>query len=232
MTQFRAVFLDVGGTLLHLDRDFILSCLAERGIVRDRHAFAAADRIGRAAMTAILQSNNPGDDATRWRAYAQAMLTELGCTGADADAVRSRIGERNRAGTLWAHTEPGTRETLEKLKDDGYTIGIVSNADGRVHQFLEHAGLMQFLDFVVDSAVVGVEKPDRRIFEIACGKAGVQPHEAVHVGDLYEIDIVGARGAGITPVLFDPDDRIEGVDCDRIAAIPELLTWLRMKAAA
>lgn len=232
MTPVRAVFLDVGGTLLHLDRDFILSCLAERGLERDRAAFASADRKGRAAMTAMLQSSDPGDDTIRWRAYAQTMLKELGCFGDDAEAVRNQIGELNRAGRLWGHMEEGTIATLEILKRTGYTVGIVSNSDGRVNQFLEHAGLMPHIDFVIDSGAVGFEKPDRRIFEIACARAGVAPEEAVHVGDLYEIDVLGARSAGITPILIDAEDAQPGVDCDRIRAMPELITWLEKKAAA
>jgi putative hydrolase of the HAD superfamily len=160
------------------------------------------------------------------------MLTELGCVSDDAEAVRLKIGERNRAGTLWAHTEPGTHSTLQALKERGYTVGIVSNADGRVHQFLEHAGLAPFLDFVVDSGAVGVEKPDPRIFEIACERAGVGPREAVHVGDLYDIDILGARAAGVSGVLIDPANLNASLDCDRIRALPELLNWLKARAAA
>ena len=232
MTPLRAVFLDVGGTLLHLDRDFILACLAERGLVRDRAAFAAADRIGRAAMTDMLRSANPGDDVARWRAYAQSMLATLGCEGEDADAVRRRIGERNQAGTLWSHVEDGTAATLQQLKRDGFTVGIVSNSDGRVNTFLDHAGLTPFIDFVVDSGAVGVEKPDARIFRIACERADVAPHEAVHVGDLYEIDVMGARNAGITPLLIDPMDAHANADCDRIRAMPDLLAWLDRRAAA
>ncbi len=226
MTPVRAVFLDVGGTLLHLDRDFILSCLAERGITRTTADFAKADDLGRAAMAARLRSDNPGDDALRWGVYARAMLDHLECLGDDEIFVRKRIGERNAEGRLWSRTEHGTLATMQRLKKLDYVVGIVSNSNGRVHEFLEHAGLTQYLDFVVDSGTVGVEKPNPRIFEIACARAGVQPDEAVHVGDLYEIDVVGARAAGITPILIDPQHVYDAPDCDRIRAMPELLTWL------
>jgi putative hydrolase of the HAD superfamily len=227
MTRTRAVFFDVGGTLLHLDRDFILACLAERGLHHDHAAFKRAERLGRAAMMARLQSTDPGTDADRWRAYAQALLDDLGCRGDDAAAVRARIIERNQEGRLWGYSEPGTADTLARLKQDGYIVGIVSNSNGRVHEFLQHANLSQYLDFVVDSGTVGVEKPDPRIFEIACTRAGVSPCEALHVGDLYEIDIVGARNAGITPVLIDHGDATNAVDCHRIHAIPEIMHLLQ-----
>ena len=218
----RAVFFDVGGTLLHLDRTFILACLAERGIDADATAFLRADGIARRRMSEILRSPDPGTDVSRWRAYAHTMLTDLGCDGGDADAVRSRIHERNREGRLWSYAEPGTRETLETLKADGYTIGVVSNSDGRVHHFLEEAGLAENIDFVVDSGAVGVEKPDPRIFEIACDRAGVQPAAAVHVGDYYEIDVLGARAAGVTPILIDPHGMMTDADVTRIRALTEL----------
>ena len=58
--------------------------------------------------------------------------------------------------------------------------------------------------FVIDSAVVGVEKPDPRIFELAVRQAGVAAHEAAYVGDLYSVDVLGARAAGLHPILLDP----------------------------
>ena len=76
---------------------------------------------------------------------------------------------------------------------------MVSNADGRVESFLRHVGITKYLDFVVDSGLVGVEKPDPRIFEIALERAQVRKDEVVHVGDVYEVDVVGARAAGIEP---------------------------------
>ena len=227
----RAVFFDVGGTLLHLDRVFILACLAERGIERDATAFLRADAAARRSMSELLRSADPGTDVSRWRVYAQTLLSDLGCTGEDADAVRTRIHERNREGRLWSYAEPGTPETLKRLKDDGYIVGVVSNSDGRVHRFLDEAGLGPMLDFVVDSGTVGVEKPDPRIFEIACERAGVRAEEAVHVGDIYEIDVLGARAAGITPVLIDPQGLMTDADSVRIEALTELRDWLRMVPA-
>jgi putative hydrolase of the HAD superfamily len=232
MSELRAVFFDVGGTLLHLDRDFILACLAQQGVERDYDAFANADRAGRAAMIQRLQSPEPGSDTDRWRLYSQILLDTLGCTADAAAAVRRQLHERNADGRLWAHMEPDTAGTLQQLRARGLSIGVVSNSDGRVAQFLEHAGLSPFLDFVVDSGVVGVEKPDPRIFEIACERGNVRPDEVIHVGDLYEIDVVGARNAGITPVLIDPWGARENPDCDTVRALPELVQVVQRRLAA
>jgi putative hydrolase of the HAD superfamily len=222
----RAVFLDAGGTLIHLDAPFILGALAEQGLVRDAAAFARADRAARSAVARRLHSPLPGDDRTRWQLFARTLLAELGCTDAVAAAVRKALVTHNDAARLWGRAEAGTAAVLDRLHARGYILGVVSNSNGRVEEMLRNAGLRAHVDFVIDSARVGCEKPDPRIFEIACARAGVVAAEAVHVGDVYEIDVVGARRAGITPVLLDADDFMPGADCPRIHALDELVEWL------
>jgi putative hydrolase of the HAD superfamily len=222
----RAVFLDAGGTLIHLDRAFILECLAERGLERTEAQFRSADAAARRRVGEIVKNGGPSDDASRWVAYGATLLSKLDCPGEHASAVRELVMKRHTEGRLWTHTEEGTLDALQRVRDAGYTLGVVSNADGRVASFLSYAGLVDLLDFVVDSGAVGVEKPDPRIFELACAEAGVAPEEAIHVGDVYEIDVIGARAAGVHPLLIDPDGFHADADCDRIAGIIELPDWL------
>jgi putative hydrolase of the HAD superfamily len=202
MPRYRAIFLDAGGTLIHPDRGFILHALAEAGVHKDEAAFLIADQAARERRSAAIRSGAVLDDASSWRIYAARLLELLEATADSADAVTARIRERHQAGTLWTHVEPGTADTLAALKARGFILGVVSNADGRVASFLELVGLSRWLDFVVDSGKVGVEKPNPRIFEVALALAGVQPAEALHVGDVYEVDVVGARAAGIEPLLL------------------------------
>ena len=185
-----------------------------------------ADCAARREVGALLRSSEPGTDVSRWRVYSHTLLSDLGCSTADVDSVRTRLHEHNREGRLWSYAEPGTLEALHELKDMGFIVGIVSNSDGRVHRFLNDAGLGAMLDFVIDSGTVGVEKPDPRIFRIACDRAGVTPGEAVHVGDIYEIDVLGARAAGVDAVLVDPQDLHADVDTARIRAFTDLPAWL------
>jgi FMN phosphatase YigB (HAD superfamily) len=101
----------------------------------------------------------------------------------------------------------------------------VSNSDGRVEEALQAAGLRSFFDVVVDSALIGVEKPDPRIFQAALQRLGVAPEEALYVGDLYSVDILGARAAGMEAVLLgNPGDTM--VDCRRAQSIEELVQQL------
>lgn len=228
----RAVFLDAGGTIIHLDAPYILEVLAQQGLERDAAAFARAERAARTAIAQLVSSGQPTDDRSRWRIFAHTLLAELGCDDIVASAVRTAVAAHNQAGRLWSRTVEGTAEVLAALRAAGYHVAVVSNSNGHVERFLENAGLRPYLDFVIDSGIEGVEKPDPRIFEIALARAGVAAHEAVHVGDIYEIDVVGARAAGLRPVLLDPDDLAPGADCTRIRSLAELPAWLAQGAPA
>lgn len=138
------------------------------------------------------------------------------------ERMRYAVSERLRTGRLWSYVLPGTVETLQALRDAGFRIGVVSNSDGRIDSYLERAGLRELIDVVVDSGRIGIEKPDPRIFQTACRLAGCEPHEVVHVGDLHEIDVVGARAAGIEPILLDPFGTQAAAECARIASLEEL----------
>lgn len=225
--RYRAVFLDVGGMLLHPDRAFILSCLQEHGFPADTAAYDAAEVVARERVAEKLRSGDSGDDAARARLYWATLLEALSCDPAALSSIGAAIVARNEEGRLWLEPEPGAADALAVLRRDGYVLAAVSNSDGRAETYLQAAGLRDLLDFVVDSAAVGVEKPDPRIFEIACERAGVAPHEAVHVGDIYEVDVVGARSAGLGALLVDPGHRHTSLDCERIRSVSELPGWLK-----
>lgn len=224
MASIRAVFLDVGGTLLHPDRRFIGQRLVEQ---RTHLPEDLGDvEVGaRALIRSILLQDDPADDAERMRLFWDAFVRHAGCPEPGVTAVVDAIMDRHRQGLLWSDVEDGALDTLIALGEAGYVVAAVSNSDGRVAELLDRAGLLDHIDFVIDSAVVGVEKPDPRIFELACKRAAVTPAEAVHVGDIYEVDVVGARAAGVEAVLMDRGDATDA-DCLRIRSLPELATLL------
>ena len=109
----------------------------------------------------------------------------------------------------------------------GYRVGIVSNADGRVEALFEAVGLAAHVEFVIDSHTVGVAKPDPRIFRMGAERLGLPPEEILYVGDVYAMDVVGARAAGLRPLLLDPFDQFGAWDdVERIRTVRDLPAWL------
>ncbi len=120
---------------------------------------------------------------------------------------------------------------LKTLKERKFILGLLTNLDTSVDRDVKRIcselGLEPYLDFVVTSGEVGVDKPKPPIFLAALQRTGVDASEAVHVGDQYDLDVIGARGVGITPVLLDRYDFYPEVsDCLRIHSLTELPEYL------
>jgi HAD superfamily hydrolase (TIGR01509 family) len=140
--------------------------------------------------------------------------------------VRSCLGRMHRERHLWSSVAARSVESLSRLRRAGLLLGVVSNSDGRVEEALRAAGLREYFDVVVDSGLMGVEKPDPRIFHAALATLGVRPEEALYVGDLYEVDVVGARAAGIEAVLLGQPEDGTVERCRMAASIEELVDQL------
>jgi putative hydrolase of the HAD superfamily len=105
----------------------------------------------------------------------------------------------------------------------GLTLVVVSNANGRLRHLFDRLALTRYFDVVLDSHDWKVEKPDPRLFEIALEQSGADRRHTAHVGDLFHIDVVGARNAGLREgVLLDPAGLYPHVDCRRIHRLDEL----------
>lgn len=114
-------------------------------------------------------------------------------------------------GALWSQVIDGSVDGLADLVDTGVPVGIVSNSDGTIERRLREMGILQVgpgdgveVRCVVDSGQVGVEKPDPRIFDFALDVLGLSPESIWYVGDTPAFDVVGARRAGLQPILMDP----------------------------
>jgi HAD superfamily hydrolase (TIGR01549 family) len=162
--------------------------------------------------------------------YLRFVLDGLGVTD---QATVARIDEwrrtYNRPVGFWNSPEPQAPEALALLRRAGLRAAVISNSNGSIRSILDSLGLVDHLDFVLDSAEVGVEKPNPKIFQLALSRAGLAPTEAAYVGDLYSIDILGARAAGLRAVLLDPGRHWGPRDCptapDLLSAIHEILSW-------
>jgi putative hydrolase of the HAD superfamily len=112
---------------------------------------------------------------------------------------------------------------LSMLHSEGYRLGLISNLRRDMVQLCQRLGLAAYLDYFVNSAEAGAEKPNPEIFLAALEQAAVAPEEAVHVGDQHRSDVLGARAVGIHPVLIDRGGWHADVDdCTKIASLVEL----------
>ena len=213
-----AILFDAGGTLIHVDGERV--CRAA-GLPWEAARFRAAEA---QAVTALRRFvlEGPSTDSTRVPFYFDVLLSGLGLAEpARRQEAAGRVAAEHRRANFWSLPGDRAAETLAALRSRGYRVAVISNADGRVRGLLETAGLTPHLEFVIDSAEVGMEKPDPRIFHAATQRMGLPPERCAYVGDIYEIDVVGARGAGLTPILIG-----EGQAPEPVLRVPDLWTLL------
>lgn len=169
------------------------------------------------------------DETTIWHAYNRAYAHACGVDADDADRAVAVLLEEFGRGGIWTRIIPGARDALAALRDRGFGLAVVSNADGTAEEQLRRDAICQVgpgpgveVHAVLDSTVVGIAKPDPGIFWLALDTLGVTPDETIHVGDTPAADVAGARAAGVAPVLVDPFDLHPEADCVRVAALDEV----------
>jgi putative hydrolase of the HAD superfamily len=130
--------------------------------------------------------------------------------------------ERFKDIQFWSRVLPETAPYLEALHTRGYYLGVISNSIGTMEEQLRRVDLARYFHTVLDSAIVGVEKPHAAIFHLALARAGMEASEAAFVGDIHSTDVGGARGAGLLGVLMDRVGAYTDPDCPRIISLPQL----------
>ena len=223
----KAIFFDAGGTLLHLDSVCIRDVLsAELTIEVSLERFPRAQSMAMARVAELVASGAGSTEQLK-REFYTTLLPETGVCEDRLGAAVDCAYRLAREEMLWRKTEDGTEAALQELKSRGYILGVVSNSDGRIESAFEQAGLSSHFEFFIDSFNVGVEKPDPRIFLLATERAKIAPYEAAYVGDLYLVDVVGARAAGLIPILYDPFELSRNADCLSVRSLNELLALVR-----
>jgi len=140
-------------------------------------------------------------------------LSEAAVTEAERRAIAEWRRGFNVPIGLCHQADGEAPKALQRARDAGLIVGVISNSNGSVERALEIAGLAPLLDFVIDSSVVGISKPDPRVFALGLQAARTAPAETVYVGDSYFVDVVSARRAGLGAVLFDPGRTWGARDC-------------------
>jgi len=170
---------------------------------------------------------SPEEQARVYIHYPNTILTEAGVEAPRELPLKviKRVTEQFKEVTFALFDD--VLSTLKTLKQQNYILGLLTNLDSDMVSICRELGLESYLDFVVTSKEVGADKPKPPIFLAALDKAGVNASEAVHVGDQYKLDVVGARAVGINPILIDRYDIYPEVsDCPRIHSLTELAQHL------
>lgn len=123
---------------------------------------------------------------------------------------------------------PETYEVLSQLKEAGFRLGVVSNRERPYEHELKDIGIDSFFEFSLAAGEVQSYKPARGIFDAALKRMDIPASEAMYVGDNYFADVVGARTAGLQPVLYDPDGIYPEADCIAIKSFDELILILQL----
>jgi len=221
-TSPKALLFDFGGTLAFLDFELLAHEFSRDGLKLDALALEHAEYAGRAALDRYLLHSGERDMNQAYQHLFRGWMEAAGVPSKRVRGLAERFVELNNELMLWRIVRPGTHEALAKFKSEGIKLAIVSNADGRVEADAQRYGLAEFFNVIIDSRVVGVEKPDPRIFHLALDRLGVAPEQARYAGDIYSIDMVGARAAGIEGRLIDQHGRYHWVDHRKIQHIKDI----------
>jgi putative hydrolase of the HAD superfamily len=228
----RAVFFAVGNTLLYPYPSVSEVCrqvLAEAGHTRDLRSIDSLMPLVDAYYEDRYREDDTfwtdeGETSGVWVGMYSLLARRLGLEE-DAEHLARRVYDEFGRADRWRAYDD-VLPAIMRLKERGHLIGIISNWDGRLSTLLEGLGIAEMLDTIVSSAEVGLHKPDPRIFELACERVGVAPHEAVHVGDHHYADVLGASAVGMTPVLIDRQGSpVAGRAIGTLDALESFLGW-------
>lgn len=191
--------------------DLLVSAAAGRGVTLSvpaaRRGFASAgDWWNRQVSQLSLEARTPEGRADLYRAYDLRVLQAAGAKVSQELAYQVfRDVMRQARGSRLAVFDDVVI-ALDALRTRAVVLGIISNMDRTLPQILAQLGVDGYLSVVISSGEVGLTKPQPEIFRVAVERTGVAPEEALYVGDQYENDVLGARRAGLTPILVDRHD--------------------------
>ena len=222
----QTVFLDAGGVLLNPNWERVSAGLAGHGVAVAPEVLEAAEPRAKKRLDAGPAIRATTDQQRGWT-YFDLVLTAAGVPLNDATrAALAELQAYHQESNLWETVREEVPTVLAALRAHHFRLVVVSNANGTLRRALDRLRLTRAVDVVIDSHEEGVEKPDPRLFRIALERSGADPLTTIHVGDLYHVDVIGARAAGIRPVLLDTADLYADCDCPRVRSLAQLAAAL------
>src|SRR5512138_1934653 len=233
----KAIFFDLDGTLRHSvpsGSDVFTDYVTTLGLLVDTEARLRAMRWEHLywASSVDLRDDllaHSGDTENFWVEYSRRRLVALGASPEKslefAPSVSQHMGEFYKPESV---IPEDVRRTLPQLKQAGYILGVISNRDKPFQDLLHEHGIGEFFDFSLAAGEVNSYKPEPGIFEHALQRMNLSAQDVIYVGDNYYADVVGARRAGLRPILYDPFGIFPDPDCTAIKSFDELTSVIKV----
>jgi len=216
------VFLDAGGVLVYPNWIRVSKTLARHGVEVAAAALRAAEPHAKKRIDSCETIQATNDQQRGWT-YFNLVLAGAGVALDErTDAALAELHAYHQQHNLWETVGGDVRSALAALRGLGCRLVVVSNANGTLLAHMERLGLTPRFDHIFDSHDEGVEKPDPRFFRIALERTGSDAASTIHVGDLYHVDVVGARSAGLQAILVDEANLYPEADCLRVRSVADL----------
>ena len=229
--MIKAIFFDLDGTIRHNDprgSDVFAEHAAALGL-----RIRADDRLRAMRWEHYYWANSRDlrDDQGRygrmsedfWRRYSLRQLVALGASSKQAlEFAQTMTQYMSDAYKPRSVVPDELHGVLKRLQESDYPLGVISNRDKPIQDEIAELGLAPYFAFSLASGEIGAWKPEPEIFVYACKRMQVGPAEAAYVGDNYFADVVGARRAGLTPVLYDPREIFDDPECAVIKSFAQL----------
>lgn len=215
-----ALLLDAGDTLIFFDAEAMAELLAAHGVHAEPARLNGAMHEAKQRYQAFVRAGGQHDDG--WYVVVRNALTGAGVDAARAEALLPAIRRAHDDVNFWRRVPDGLLDALDRLRDAGMRLGVISNSEGRLREALDRAGLSARMHAILDSALEGVHKPDPEIYRRALSRLGIAPERALFAGDIPDVDLAGAAAAGIPGVLIDPLGHFAGQALPRARSIVEL----------
>jgi putative hydrolase of the HAD superfamily len=230
--QITTLLFDLDGTLIHLHP----SALDVLFTILDQHKIPIQHLAYRKALHFIFQYWANSEDLKGdlemygeftedfWLHYLKRKMWAIGLSEEQttdlAEQVQVEFDALYQPETL---INEDVKPTLKALRSKGYKMGVISNRSSSIDDEIRELGFDTYLDFYFTSGDIQIWKPDPGVFEHALFLAESRPETTAYIGDNYYTDILGAKNAGLYPILYDPRNIFPDVDCQVITDISDLV---------
>jgi len=221
----RVLMLDAGNTVVFLDYDALSSAARAANLTIGADALRRAEPVAKRRYEAGMTSGMSHEDG--WHLHMRVIYEEAGLTANDAARAAEAAWREHERFNLWRSVPGDLICALERAHAAGVRTAIVSNSEGRLAALLERLDLTRFFELVIDSGIEGVRKPDPEIFRRALSRLRVAPEHALYAGDIPQVDVDGARAAGMAAALIDGFDHYPDYqDAPRFPSVAALIDAL------